>query len=116
MEHVLKLAHKLKAPVLTTFKAKARSPTIIRWRPGCSVAAAPGGQLVYERERPAAGAGREFANHTGISAKTDHPGRFRRDDARQVPPVDLPVLGEIGLTAEWLWRALPEDTGSGSGA
>ena len=57
--------------------------------------------------------GASFSNHTGITAKkpiiqVD----FDAMTLGKFHAVDLPVLGEIGLTAEWLWRALPEDTGA----
>ena len=57
--------------------------------------------------------GASFRNHTGISAgKPIIQVDFDAMTLGKFHPVDLPVLGEIGLTAEWLWRALPEDTGS----
>jgi thiamine pyrophosphate-dependent acetolactate synthase large subunit-like protein/nitrite reductase/ring-hydroxylating ferredoxin subunit/CDGSH-type Zn-finger protein len=114
MAHVLELAERLNAPVLTTFKAKGQIPDDhplaagVLGRSGTPVASWCMNEsdlmLVF---------GASFSNHTGISAKkpiiqVDYDpmtlGKFH--------PVELPVLGEIGLTAEWLWRALPEDTGS----
>ena len=114
MEHVLKLAHKLKAPVLTTFKAKGQvaddHPLAagVLGRSGTPVAS----WCMNESDLLLV-LGASFANHTGISAKkpiiqVD----FDAMALGKFHPVDLPVLGEIGLTAEWLWRALPEDTGS----
>ena len=57
--------------------------------------------------------GASFSNHTGISAKkpiiqVD----FDPMTLGKFHPVALPVLGEIGLTAEWLWQTLPDATGS----
>jgi len=114
MEYVLRLAQKLKAPVLTTFKAKGQiaddhpHAAGVLGRSGTPVASWCMNEsdllLVF---------GASFANHTGISANKPiiqvdldamTLGKFH--------PVELPVLGEIGLTAEWLWRALPEDTGA----
>lgn len=114
MQPVLKLAEKLKAPVLTTFKAKGQvadddaHAAGVLGRSGTPVASWCMNEsdllLVF---------GASFANHTGISAKkpiiqVD----FDPMTLGKFHPVDLPVLGEIGLTADWLWRALPEDTGS----
>jgi pyruvate oxidase len=57
--------------------------------------------------------GASFSDHTGISAsKPIIQVDFDAMTLGKFHPVELPVLGEIGLTAEWLWRALPEDTGS----
>jgi len=114
MQPVRQLAEKLKAPVLTTFKAKGQiaddDPLAagVLGRSGTPVASWFMNEsdllLVF---------GASFSNHTGITAKKPiiqvdldamALGKFHA--------VDLPVLGEIGLTAEWLWRALPEDTGS----
>ncbi|MGB5651085.1 MAG: thiamine pyrophosphate-binding protein, partial [Sedimenticolaceae bacterium] len=114
MDQVAQLAEKLKAPVLTTFKAKGQiaddHPLAagVLGRSGTPVASWCMNEsdllLVF---------GASFSNHTGISAKkpiiqVD----FDAMTLGKFHPVELPVLGEIGLTAEWLWRALPEDTGS----
>ena len=114
MEFVIKLAEKLKAPVLTTFKAKGQiaddHPLAagVLGRSGTPVASWCMNEsdllLVF---------GASFSNHTGITAKkpiiqVD----FDPMTLGKFHPVELPVLGEIGLTAEWLWRTLPEDTGS----
>jgi len=114
MEHVLKLAHKLKAPVLTTFKAKGQiaddHPLAagVLGRSGTPVAS----WCMNESDLLLV-LGASFANHTGISAgKPIIQVDFDAMTLGKFHPVDLPVLGEIGLTAEWLWRALPEDTGS----
>ena len=114
MEHILKLAERLKAPVLTTFKAKGQvaddHPLAggVLGRSGTPVASWCMNEsdllLVF---------GASFADHTGISPKkpiiqVD----FDAMTLGKFHAVELPVLGEIGLTAEWLWRALPEDSGS----
>jgi pyruvate oxidase len=114
MEHVVKLAEKLKAPVLTTFKAKGQvaddHPLAagVLGRSGTPVASWCMNEsdllLVF---------GASFSDHTGISAsKPIIQVDFDAMTLGKFHPVELPVLGEIGLTAEWLWRALPEDTGS----
>ncbi len=110
MESVIRLAEKLKAPVLTTFKAKGqiaddhRHAAGVLGRSGTPVASWCMNEadllLVF---------GASFSNHTGITSKkpiiqVDYDpmtlGKFH--------PIEVPVLGEIGLTAEWLWRALPD--------
>ena len=112
MAEVLRLAEKLNAPVLTTFKAKGQIPDDhplaagVLGRSGTPVASWCMNEsdllLVF---------GASFSNHTGITAKkpiiqVD----FDAMTLGKFHPVELPVLGEIGLTAEWLWRALPEET------
>jgi thiamine pyrophosphate-dependent acetolactate synthase large subunit-like protein/nitrite reductase/ring-hydroxylating ferredoxin subunit/CDGSH-type Zn-finger protein len=114
MGEVIALAERLKAPVLTTFKAKGQIPDDhphaagVLGRSGTPVASWCMNEsdllLVF---------GASFSNHTGITAKkpiiqVD----FDAMTLGKFHPVELPVLGEIGLTAEWLRRALPEDTGS----
>jgi thiamine pyrophosphate-dependent acetolactate synthase large subunit-like protein len=113
MEYVIKLAEKLKAPVLTTFKAKGQIADDhphgagVLGRSGTPVASWCMNEadllLVF---------GASFSNHTGITSKksiiqVDYDpmtlGKFHS--------VEVPVLGEIGLTAEWLWRALPDTLG-----
>ncbi len=112
MGQVTRLAEKLSAPILTTFKAKGQiaddHPLAggVLGRSGTPVASWCMNQsdllVVF---------GASFSNHTGISAKkpiiqVD----FDALTLGKFHPVELPVLGEIGLTAEWLRRALPEPT------
>ena len=114
MAHVVALAEKLKAPVLTTFKAKGQvsdqHPLAagVLGRSGTPVASWCMNEcdlmIVF---------GASFSNHTGITPKkpiiqVD----FDPMTLGKFHPVTLPVLGEIALTAEWLTRALPADTGS----
>jgi thiamine pyrophosphate-dependent acetolactate synthase large subunit-like protein len=114
MDQVLRLADRLGAPVLTTFKAKGLVSDAhplaggVLGRSGTPVAS----WCMNEADLLVV-FGASFSNHTGITPKKPTIqvdldamtlGRFH--------PVELPVLGEIGLTAEWLWRALPEDTGA----
>ncbi|MDJ0833053.1 MAG: thiamine pyrophosphate-binding protein [Gammaproteobacteria bacterium] len=114
MQQVIQLAQKLKAPILTTFKAKGQiaddhpHAAGVLGRSGTPVASWFMNEsdllLVF---------GSSFSNHTGITAKkpiiqVD----FDAMTLGKFHPVELPVLGEIGLTAEWLEQALPADTGA----
>jgi thiamine pyrophosphate-dependent acetolactate synthase large subunit-like protein len=114
MDSVIRLAERLKAPVLTTFKAKGQiaddHPLAagVLGRSGTPVASWCMNEsdllLVF---------GASFSNHTGITAKkpiiqVD----FDPMTLGKFHPVALPVLGEIGLTAERLWEILPDTTGS----
>ncbi len=112
MAEVIRLAEKLNAPVLTTFKAKGQVPDDhplaagVLGRSGTPVAS----WCMNEADLLVV-FGASFSNHTGITAKkpiiqVD----FDAMTLGKFHPVELPVLGEIGLTAEWLWRALPEQT------
>lgn len=114
MQYVLELATRLKAPVLTTFKAKGQiaddhpHAAGVLGRSGTPVASWCMNEsdllLVF---------GASFSNHTGITAKKPTiQVDFDPMALSKFHPVELPVLGEIALTAEWLWRALPDDTGS----
>ncbi len=114
MEPILTLAEKLHAPVLTTFKAKGQiaddHPLAagVLGRSGTPVASWCMNEsdllIVF---------GASFSNHTGIAAnKPIIQVDFDPMTLGKFHPVEIPLLGEIGLTAEWLWRALPEDTGS----
>jgi thiamine pyrophosphate-dependent acetolactate synthase large subunit-like protein/nitrite reductase/ring-hydroxylating ferredoxin subunit/CDGSH-type Zn-finger protein len=114
MDEIVRLAERLKAPVLTTFKAKGQiaddHPLAggVLGRSGTPIAS----WCMNETDLLVV-FGASFSNHTGITPKkpiiqVD----FDPMTLGKFHPVDLPVLGEIGLTAEWLWRALPDDTGS----
>jgi thiamine pyrophosphate-dependent acetolactate synthase large subunit-like protein/CDGSH-type Zn-finger protein len=114
MADVIRLADRLKAPVLTTFKAKGQiadhHPLAggVLGRSGTPVASWCMNEsdllLVF---------GASFADHTGITPnKPIIQVDFDPMTLGKFHPVELPVLGEIGLTAEWLWHALPDDTGS----
>jgi thiamine pyrophosphate-dependent acetolactate synthase large subunit-like protein len=110
MESVIRLAEKLKAPVLTTFKAKGQiaddhpHAAGVLGRSGTPVASWCMNEadllLVF---------GASFANHTGITSKKPII-QFDYDPMTlgKFYPVEVPVLGEIGLTAEWLRRALSD--------
>ncbi len=109
MPEVLALAERLRAPVLTTFKAKGQLAddhplaTGVLGRSGTPLASACMGQadllLVF---------GASFANHTGISP--DKPLIQVDFDAMALGkfhPVEVPVWGEIGITANALLERLP---------
>jgi thiamine pyrophosphate-dependent acetolactate synthase large subunit-like protein len=116
MEAVMRLAERLNAPVLTTFKAKG---LVSDHHPlGCGVLGRSGTPIASWFMNEAdllLVMGASFSNHTGITPKLptiqidSDPmalGRFH--------PVDVPVQGEIGVTAGLLLDALdgaeaPED-------
>ncbi|MFM1891777.1 MAG: putative thiamine pyrophosphate-containing protein YdaP [Pseudomonadota bacterium] len=110
MPEVLDLAETLRAPVLTTFKAKGQiaddHPLAagVLGRSGTPVASWCMNEadllLVF---------GASFANHTGISPKTPTiQVDFDPLALGKFHPVELPLLGEIGLTAAWLSAHLPD--------
>ena len=104
MPRIIALAERLGAPVLTTFKAKGQigdhHPLAagVLGRSGTPVASWCMNQadllVVF---------GASFADHTGISpAKPIIQVDFEPMALGKFHPVELPVLGEIGLTADWL--------------
>ena len=110
MESVTRLAKRLGAPVLTTFKAKGQISdhhplgSGVLGRSGTPVAS----YLMNESDLLVAW-GASFSNHTGIAPYKpiiqvdDDPmalGRFH--------PVEVPVLGDVGVTAASLAAALPD--------
>ncbi|HIP53093.1 MAG TPA: hypothetical protein EYH03_03670, partial [Chromatiales bacterium] len=109
MERVIALAERLHAPILTTFKAKGQIPDAhplaagVLGRSGTPVASGcmNGADLLLVF-------GASFSNHTGISAKkpivqVD----FDRATLGKFHPVEVPVWGEIGVTAQALLERLP---------
>ena len=107
MEEITGLAEQLNAPVLTTFKAKGQIPDDhplaagVLGRSGTPVAS----WFMNECDLILA-FGSSFSNHTGITAKkpivqVD----FDRMALGRFHKVDLPVWGEIGITAERLMKA-----------
>ncbi|MEJ2320963.1 MAG: thiamine pyrophosphate-binding protein [Gammaproteobacteria bacterium] len=104
MQAVIALAETIDAPVLTTFKAKGQIPDHhplaagVLGRSGTPVAS----WFMNEADLLIV-FGASFSNHTGITAKkpiiqVD----FDRMTLGKFHPVDLPVWGEIGVTAERL--------------
>jgi len=111
MAGVIALAQRLGAPVLTTFKAKGQISD--RHELGAGVLGRSGtpvaSYLMNESDLIVAW-GTSFSNHTGIAPYKpivqvdDDPmalGRFH--------PVEVPVLGDVGVTAEAIADALPDD-------
>ncbi len=109
MAAVLRLAERLQAPVLTTFKAKG---LVSDSHPlACGVLGRSGTPVAsyFMNESDALLVlGASFSNHTGITPKRPtiqvdfDPMALARFHA-----VDVPVWGEIGVTAESLLEALP---------
>jgi pyruvate oxidase len=111
MEPIVALAEQLGAPVATTFKAKG---LISDHHPlGCGVLGRSGTPIAswFMNECDVVVAfGASFSNHTGIAAykaivQVDSDpmslGRFH--------PVEVPVLGDVAVTARLLAAALPTD-------
>ena len=108
MEAVVALAERIAAPVATTFKAKGQISD--RHPLGCGVLGRSGTPIAswFMNESDLIVAfGASFSNHTGIApykpiVQVDFDpmalGRFH--------PVDVPVLGHVGVTAEALHAAL----------
>jgi thiamine pyrophosphate-dependent acetolactate synthase large subunit-like protein len=110
MEPIIALAEKLSSPVITTFKAKG---LISDHHPlGCGVLGRSGTPIAsyFMNEADCLLVfGASFSNHTGITPKKPtiqvdfDPmalGKFHK--------VEVPVWGEIGVTAEILARSLPD--------
>jgi thiamine pyrophosphate-dependent acetolactate synthase large subunit-like protein len=108
MEEVLRLAERLHAPVLTTFKGKGLVSDSHAL--GCGVLGRSGTPIASHFMNEADALlvfGASFSNHTGITPKVptvqvDYDpmalGRFH--------PIEVPVLGEIGRTAAALLEVL----------
>jgi len=112
MEEVVRLAEKLDAPVLTTFKAKGLIPDHhplaagVLGRSGTPIASWFMNEadllLVF---------GASFADHTGIEeSKPIVQVDFERMALGKSHKVDVPVWGEIGATAAALCERLPEES------
>jgi thiamine pyrophosphate-dependent acetolactate synthase large subunit-like protein/nitrite reductase/ring-hydroxylating ferredoxin subunit len=110
MDEIIALAEGLHAPVLTTFKGKGQIPDAhplaagVLGRSGTPVAS----WFMNECDLILA-FGASFSNHTGITPKrpiiqVD----FERMALGKFHPVDLPIWGEIGVTAEAMQAALPD--------
>ncbi len=109
MADIVALAERLHAPVLTTFKAKGQisddHPLAagVLGRSGTPVASWFMNEcdlmLVF---------GASFSNHTGITAKKKTVQvDFDRMALGKFHPVDVPVWGEIGITARLFYAQLP---------
>ncbi len=109
-EEVLRLAEKIDAPVITTFKAKG---SIGDDHPlACGVlgrSGTPVGSAVMGRSDLLLVFGASFSNHTGISQKKPTiQVDFDRMMLGKFHPVDVPLWGEIGRTLAALCELLPE--------
>ncbi len=114
MERVIELAERLAAPILTTFKAKGQVPdahplaTGVLGRSGTPVSS-----WFMNKADLLVVFGASFSNHTGITAKKPiiqvdlDPMMLGRFHA-----VQLPVWGEIGVTAGRLLERLPDRPGA----
>jgi thiamine pyrophosphate-dependent acetolactate synthase large subunit-like protein/nitrite reductase/ring-hydroxylating ferredoxin subunit len=112
MEPIIKLAQRLRAPIVTTFKAKGqisdRHPNAagVLGRSGTPIAS----WFMSECDLIIA-LGSSFSNHTGIEKKkpiiqVD----FEAMQLGKFHPVDYPVLGEIGRTVHGWLEDLPAAT------
>ncbi len=112
MGPIVEFAERLKAPVVTTFKAKGQISDFhpnaggVLGRSGTPIAS----WFMSESDLIIA-LGSSFSNHTGIEKKkpiiqVD----FEAMQLGKFHPVDYPVLGEIGRTVEGWLEALPETT------
>jgi thiamine pyrophosphate-dependent acetolactate synthase large subunit-like protein/nitrite reductase/ring-hydroxylating ferredoxin subunit len=110
MPEIIALAEALHAPVLTTFKGKGQIPDAhalaagVLGRSGTPVAS----WFMNECDLILA-FGASFSNHTGITPKrpiiqVD----FERMALGKFHPVEVPVWGEIGITAARMQAALPD--------
>ena len=104
MEGVVALAERLRCPVVTTFKAKGQ---ISDHHPlGCGVLGRSGTPIAswFMNESDLLLVfGASFSNHTGITPKKPTVQvDFDAMALGKFHPVDVPVLGEIGVTAELL--------------
>ncbi|MDJ0949690.1 MAG: thiamine pyrophosphate-binding protein [Alphaproteobacteria bacterium] len=110
MDGVVRLAEALQAPVVTTFKGKGqisdRHPLAggVLGRSGTPIAS----WLMKEADLLLV-FGASFSNHTGIDpAKPIIQVDFDRMALGKFHPVDVPVWGEIGLTADLFRKKLPK--------
>jgi thiamine pyrophosphate-dependent acetolactate synthase large subunit-like protein/nitrite reductase/ring-hydroxylating ferredoxin subunit len=112
MDPIVELAERLKAPVVTTFKAKGQisdkhpNAAGVLGRSGTPIAS----WFMSECDLIVA-LGSSFSNHTGIESKkpivqVD----FEAMQLGKFHPVDYPVLGEIGRTVRGWLEQLPERT------
>lgn len=112
MEAVIALAEQLGAPVATTFKAKGQ---ISDHHPlGCGVLGRSGTPIAswFMNECDVVVAfGASFSNHTGIAAyKPIVQVDFDPMSLGRFHPVDVPVLGDVGVTTRLLAVALPSES------
>jgi thiamine pyrophosphate-dependent acetolactate synthase large subunit-like protein/CDGSH-type Zn-finger protein len=114
MDGVIQLAERLKAPVVTTFKAKAQIPDDhplaagVLGRSGTPVAS----WLMNEADLLVV-FGASFSAHTGIDRRKDIVQvDFDRMALGKFHPVAVPVWGDIAISADRIRESLPADPGS----
>jgi thiamine pyrophosphate-dependent acetolactate synthase large subunit-like protein/nitrite reductase/ring-hydroxylating ferredoxin subunit len=114
MPAVIRLAERLKAPVLTTFKGKGQIPDDhplacgVLGRSGTFIAS----HFMNESDLLLV-LGASFSNHTGITPKKPIVQiDFDRLALGKFHPVDVPVWGEISVSVELLLEAFPDGTDS----
>ena len=109
MKSVIKLAEKLNAPVLTTFKAKGQIPDNHKLAAGVlGRSGTPIASWVMNETDLLIVFGASFSDHTGIErTKPIIQVDFDRMTLGKFHPVDVPVWGEIGITAKLFTKALP---------
>lgn len=111
MDAITQLAEALNCPVVTTFKAKGQIADThplsagVLGRSGTPIASwfmnECDLQIVF---------GASFSNHTGIEKKkTTIQVDFERMALGKFHPVELPIWGEIGVTAQLLLEQLPKE-------
>lgn len=110
MAKIVELAEALKAPVLTTFKAKGQIPDThphaagVLGRSGTPIAS----WFMNECDLILA-FGTSFSNHTGIEpSKRIVQVDFDRMHLGKFHAVDVPVWGEVGVTAKMIGDSLPK--------
>ena len=107
MDDVIELAERLRAPVLTTFKAKGQ---ISDQHPlAAGVLGRSGTPVAHERVRSHPGIGSSFSNHTGITPQqpiiqVD----FDRMALGKFHGVTIPVWADIGVATTLMVAELPE--------
>ncbi|MFC1748009.1 thiamine pyrophosphate-dependent enzyme [Pseudomonadota bacterium] len=114
MEAVVALAEQLKAPVITTFKAKGQISDShplaggVLGRSGTPIAS----WLMNESDCLLV-FGASFSNHTGITPKKPTiQVDFDLMTLAKFHAIDVPVWGEIGVTSKALAEALKDDSGT----
>jgi pyruvate oxidase len=111
MEPIVACAESMGAPVVTTFKAKGQIPDSHPL--GCGVLGRSGTPIAswFMNESDLLVVfGASFSNHTGIA---DYKPTIQVDSdpmaLGRFHPVDIPVLGDVGVTARLLRENLPTD-------
>lgn len=111
MDDILKVAKMLKAPVVTTFKAKGQIPDShpnaagVLGRSGTPIAS----WFMNEADLLIV-LGASFSNHTGIEqSKPIIQVDFDQNALGKFHPVDIPLWGEIGVTCALFVLSMPDE-------